>query len=115
MPRISAKEKANQIQSILDELFPHPEIPLVHQDAYTLLIAVLLSAQCTDLRVNMVTPELFKLADNPYTMAKIPVEVIQDIVRPCGLSAAKSKAISNLSNILIKDYSGKVPTSFEQL
>lgn len=115
MPRISAKEKAKQIQSILDELFPHPEIPLAHQDAYTLLIAVLLSAQCTDLRVNQVTPDLFKLADNPYAMAKLPVSVIQDIIRPCGLSAAKAKAISGLSNILIKDYSGKVPSSFEQL
>lgn len=115
MPRISAKVKAKQIQLILDELFPHPDIPLVHQDAYTLLIAVLLSAQCTDIRVNMVTPKLFKLANNPFEMEKLPVEMIQDIIKPCGLSAAKSKAISSLSSILIKDYSGNVPASFEQL
>lgn len=115
MPRFSAKDKANQIQLILNELFPNPDIPLVHQDAYTLLVAVLLSAQCTDLRVNMVTPKLFELADNPFAMAKLPVELIQDIIRPCGLSGAKAKAISSLSRILIEDYAGKVPASFEQL
>lgn len=115
MARISSKNKAIQIQTILDDLFPNPQIPLVHKDPYTLLIAVLLSAQCTDLRVNKISPELFKLADNPFDMMQIPVDVIQEIIKPCGLSGAKSKAISNLSKILVNEYNGMVPDGFEQL
>lgn len=99
----------------LQELYPQPPIPLQHTDTYTLLIAVLLSAQCTDERVNTVTPALFALADNPYDMAKVPVEKIQEIIRPCGLSPQKSKAISVLSKILIEEHDGKVPEDWEAL
>jgi endonuclease-3 len=99
----------------LQNLYPNPPIPLQHKDAYTLLIAVLLSAQCTDERVNTVTPALFALADNPYDMAKIPVEKIQEIIRPCGLSPQKSKAISVLSQMLIDEHQGKVPADWEAL
>ncbi|HMP28993.1 MAG TPA: endonuclease III, partial [Saprospiraceae bacterium] len=86
-----------------------------HKDPYTLLVAVLLSAQCTDVRVNQVTPYLFELADNPYDMSLVPVEQIAKIIKPCGLSPRKSKAISDLSKILINDYQGQVPQSFEAL
>src|SRR5690606_27538665 len=89
-------EKVKDILRILDEHFPDPDIPLDHKDAYTLLIAVLLSAQCTDERVNKTTPHLFALADNPFDMAKIPVDQIREIIKPCGLSPAKAKAISKL-------------------
>ena len=99
----------------MQELYPETPIPLDHKDAYTLLIAVLLSAQCTDARVNTVTPALFKLADNPYDMAKVPVEKIQEIIRPCGLSPQKSKAISALSQILVNEHAGKVPDDWEAL
>ncbi len=99
----------------LQELYPQPPIPLQHKDVYTLLIAVLLSAQCTDERVNTVTPALFALADNPYDMAKVPVEKIQEIIRPCGLSPQKSKAISVLSKMLIEEHDGKVPEDWEAL
>lgn len=108
-------EKIKDILSILDKHFPDPDIPLDHKDAYTLLIAVLLSAQCTDERVNKTTPHLFKMADNPYDMAKIPVDEIREIIKPCGLSPAKSKAISKLSQILIEKFDGKVPQTFEEL
>lgn len=108
-------EKVNDILSILDKYFPNPEIPLDHKDAYTLLVAVVLSAQCTDERVNKTTPELFSLADNPYDMAKIPVDEIRAIIKPCGLSPAKSKAISKLSQIIVEKYDGKVPDNFEAL
>lgn len=113
--RISKKEKVQGIMSILDELYPTTPIPLDHKDPYTLLVAVLLSAQCTDERVNKVTPELFEMADNPYEMARQPVEDIKAIIRPCGLSPRKSKAISDLSQILIDEYDGVVPESFSAL
>ena len=113
--RISKKEKAIGIIETLEELYPTTPIPLDHQDPYTLLVAVLLSAQCTDIRVNQVTPDLFALADNPYDMAQQDVEDIKAIIRPCGLSPRKSKAISELSSILIEKHGGKVPESFEAL
>ena len=96
------KAKAADIQRILDELFPETPIPLQHTDAYTLLVAVLLSAQCTDERVNQISPHLFARADNPADMAQVPVEEIREIIKPCGLSPAKSKGISGLSKIIKK-------------
>lgn len=99
----------------LKELYPTIPIPLDHKDPYTLLIAVLLSAQCTDVRVNQITPILFAKADNPYDMVKMSVEEIKEIIRPCGLSPMKSKGIYGLSHILIDKYDGKVPQSFEAL
>ena len=108
-------EKVKDILSILDYHFPNAEAPLDHMDAYTLLISVLLSAQCTDERVNKTTPLLFARADNPYDMVKLSVEEIRDIIRPCGLSPMKSKGIHGLSKILIEKYGGKVPDSFEAL
>lgn len=112
---MTKSEKVKDILSILDKYFPDPDIPLDHKDPYTLLIAVLLSAQCTDERVNKTTPELFSLADNPFDMAQIPVDEIRAIIKPCGLSPAKSKAISKLSQILVDKYHGKVPDTFEAL
>jgi len=109
------KQRADYIRHRLAQLYPEPPIPLAHKDAYTLLIAVLLSAQCTDERVNKVTPALFALADNPADMAKVDVEDIHRIIKPCGLAPQKSKAISRLSEILIDDYNGQVPKSLEQL
>jgi endonuclease-3 len=108
-------QKAAHIAQILDQLYPETPIPLAHQDPYTLLIAVLLSAQCTDERVNKVTPSLFALARTPWEMAKVPVAQIRQIVRPCGLSERKSQAISDLSKILIQKYQGQVPQTFEDL
>jgi endonuclease-3 len=99
----------------LKELYPTIPIPLDHKDPYTLLIAVLLSAQCTDVRVNQITPILFAKADNPYDMVKMSIEEIKEIIRPCGLSPMKSKGIYGLSHILIDKYDGKVPQSFEAL
>lgn len=99
----------------LKELYPTIPVPLDHKDPYTLLIAVLLSAQCTDVRVNQITPILFAKADNPYDMIKMSVEEIKEIIRPCGLSPMKSKGIYGLSHILIDKYDGKVPQSFEAL
>jgi len=113
--KITKKEKVEDIIKILEKEFPEIPIPLDHKDPYTLLVAVLLSAQCTDVRVNQVTPALFDLADNPYTMAEVPVEDIKAIIRPCGLSPRKSKAISELSKILIDKHDGIVPQSFEDL
>lgn len=113
--RITKKEKVEGIMSILEELYPTTPIPLDHKDPYTLLVAVLLSAQCTDERVNQVTPDLFELADNPFEMARQRVQDIKAIIRPCGLSPRKSKAISDLSNILVEEYDGKVPESFSAL
>ncbi|MFT5168617.1 MAG: endonuclease-3 [Saprospiraceae bacterium] len=112
---MTKQEKANDIAKILDELYPTTPIPLEHDDPYTLLIAVLLSAQCTDVRVNKVTPFLFEKADNPFDMIKLDVEEIRAIIRPCGLSPRKSKAIYDLSGILIEKYNGAVPQSFEGL
>ena len=112
-----SQKRANalEISTILEKLYPETPVPLDHKDAYTLLIAVLLSAQCTDARVNTITPLLFSKADNPYDMVKLTVEEIRNIIRPCGLSPRKSKAISELSEILIKKHKGEVPESFEFL
>jgi endonuclease-3 len=109
------KDRVSFILQRLQELYPEPPIPLDHKDPYTLLVAVLLSAQCTDERVNKVTPALFELADNPADMAKVPVEKIHRIIKPCGLAPQKSKAISNLSKILMDQYQGEVPASLEAL
>ena len=108
-------EKVNDILSILEKYFPDPEIPLNHKDAYTLLISVLLSAQCTDVQVNKTSPLLFKQADNPYDMMKMSVEEIREIIRPCGLSPMKSKGIHGLSKILVEKYNGEVPNTFQDL
>lgn len=112
---LTKTERVDFILNRLQALYPQPPIPLQHKDAYTLLIAVLLSAQCTDERVNTVTPALFALADNPYDMAKVPVEKIQEIIRPCGLSPQKSKAISRLSQILVDEHDGQVPADWDAL
>lgn len=106
---MTKKEKAKFIIDELERLYPETPIPLDHSDAYTLLIAVLLSAQCTDVRVNQITPALFKRANNPYDMVKLSVDEIREIIRPCGLSPRKSKAIFELSQILINKYNGEVP------
>ncbi|MEZ6095599.1 MAG: endonuclease III [Pirellulaceae bacterium] len=108
-------ERADFVSKRLNELYPAPPIPLHHKDSYTLLVAVLLSAQCTDERVNQVTPALFRLAKNVRAMAKQPVERIQEIIRPCGLSPQKAKAIRRLSEIIVEEHAGKVPDSFELL
>ena len=108
-------EKAERIAKILDELFPMPPVPLAHEDPYTLLIAVLLSAQCTDERVNLVTPILFARAATPEAMLKLTVAQIRSIIRPCGLSPAKSKNIRALSRILVDEHGGHVPDDFEAL
>lgn len=112
---MTKKEKANYIITELEKLYPETPVPLDHTDAYTLLIAVLLSAQCTDVRVNLVTPALFRLADNPFDMVKLRVEQIKEIIRPCGLSPRKSQAIFELSQILIAKYNGEVPANMELL
>lgn len=108
-------ERVSFIHETLQRLYPEPPIPLDHKDPYTLLVAVLLSAQCTDERVNQVTPALWQLADNPFDMARVPVEAIQQVIRPCGLSPQKSQAISRLSQILVEKYNGEVPATFEDL
>jgi len=111
-------KKAEKVQWILDKLetlYPETPIPLKHKDAYTLLIAVLLSAQCTDARVNTITPLLFAKADNPFDMVKLSVEEIREIIKPCGLSPMKSKGIFGLSEIIINEHKGQVPQSFEAL
>jgi endonuclease III len=112
---MTKKEKATFIINELEILFPETPIPLNHSDPYTLLIAVLLSAQCTDERVNKITPLLFKKGPTPFEMVKLSVEEIKAIIRPCGLSPKKSQAIWNLSAILIAKYKGEVPVSFELL
>ena len=109
------KVNALEIAKILEKLYPETPTPLNHKDAYTLLIAVLLSAQCTDERVNKITPILFAKADNPFDMVKLSVEEIKTIIRPCGLSPRKSKAIHELSKIIIEKHQGIVPNSFEYL
>lgn len=106
---MTKKEKVQFVIDTLEQLYPEVPIPLDHKDPYTLLIAVLLSAQCTDVRVNQITPKLFAIADNPYDMVKLSVEDIADIIRPCGLSPMKSKGIYGLSKILIDQYDGEVP------
>jgi endonuclease-3 len=112
---VKREEKARRIQLQLDELYPELVAPLRHQDPYTLLIAVLLSAQCTDVRVNQVTPKLFARASTPRGMLKLSVDEIREIIRPCGLSPSKSKAIAELSRVLVDDYDGQVPKTFEAL
>ncbi len=109
------QEKVNFVINTLNTLYPEIPIPLDHKDPYTLLIAVLLSAQSTDVRVNQITPLLFERANNPYDMAKLTVEDIKAIIKPVGLSPMKSKGIHGLSKILIEKYDGKVPQSFEAL
>ncbi len=108
-------EKAQKIQELLDYYFPEVEVPLLHKDTYTLLVAVLLSAQCTDERVNKTTPTLFAKADNPLAMLQLEIKTIEDIIRPCGLAPAKSKAIYNLSKIIVEKYNGTVPNKIELL
>ena len=112
---MTKQERVTFVINTLKELYPEIPIPLDHKDPYTLLIAVLLSAQCTDVRVNQITPLLFAKADNPYDMVKMSVEEIKEIIRPCGLSPMKSKGIHGLSQILIEKHGGKVPESFEYL
>ena len=109
------KEKVNFILDELNNLYPKTPIPLIHQNKFELLIAVLLSAQCTDERVNQISPILFKVANNPFDMEKISKEKIYDIIKPCGLGPQKSKAISELSKILVKKFNGIVPKTFEEL
>ena len=108
-------ERANYILYRLDELYPNPPIPLHSKNHFQLLVAVLLSAQCTDERVNKVTPELFKLAGDPFKMQNVPVEEIYNIIRPCGLAPKKSKAISELSVILVEKYNGEIPKDIDLL
>ena len=109
------QDKAARIQAILDERFPSPPVPLDHRDPFTLLVAVLLSAQCTDERVNKVTPGLFKRAATPQAMAQVPVEEIRELIRPCGLSPQKAKAIAGLSQLLLTEHGGAVPCDLEAL
>lgn len=112
---MNKKERVKFIIEKLEELYPNPAIPLDHTDAYTMLISVLLSAQCTDVRVNQVTPHLWERAKTPKQMVKLEVEEIADIIRPCGLAPAKSKAIHRLSEILLEKHNGEVPGTFEDL
>jgi len=112
---MTKKEKVQFVIDTLESLYPEPPIPLAHKDPYTLLIAVLLSAQSTDARVNIITPLLFNKADNPYDMVKLSVEKIREIIKPVGLSPMKSKGIYGLSHILIDKYDGRVPDQIELL
>ena len=112
---MTKKEKVQFVIDTLENIYPETPIPLAHKDPYTLLIAVLLSAQSTDARVNIITPLLFEKADNPYDMVKLSVEEIREIIKPVGLSPMKSKGIYGLSKILIEKYDGIVPKSFEAL
>ena len=115
MGRMTRAEKAGRILEVLERLYPSPPIPLDHTDPYTLLVAVLLSAQCTDVRVNQVTPALFARAREPFAMAKVPVDDVLAIVRPCGLAPQKSKAIVELSRLLVERHAGAVPADFAAL
>ncbi len=112
---VNKKEKINYTIQKLDEIYPEVSVPLDHEDPYTLLIAVILSAQSTDVRVNKITPKLFLKAKTPYQMIKLSVEEIRDIIRPVGLSPMKSKGIYELSHIIINSHNGKVPKTFEEL
>jgi len=112
---MNKKERVQFITDKLESLYPETPIPLDHSDAYTLLIAVLLSAQCTDKRVNLITPLLFKKANTPQKMVKLSIDEIRDIIKPCGLSPMKSKAIFNLSQIILDKHKGKVPNTFVDL
>ena len=109
------KEKVNFISEELNKLYPKTPTPLTHQNKFELLIAVLLSAQCTDERVNKISPLLFKVANNPFEMEKISKEKIYSIIKPCGLGPQKSKAISELSKILVKEFNGNIPRTFKEL
>ena len=113
--RITKKEKAQAIARILEKLYPEVPVPLEHQDPYTLLVAVILSARCTDIKVNQITPFLFKKARTPYAMEKLDVDTIREIIKPCGLSPAKSKNIRDMSAILVEKYNGRVPETFAEL
>jgi endonuclease-3 len=112
---MNRKERAAYLLDRLEQLYPETPIPLDHKDAYTLLVSVLLSAQCTDARVNLVTPALFRLADTPQAMMNVPVESVKEIIRPCGLSPRKSAAIVELSRILVEQHGGAVPQDFAAL
>lgn len=112
---MNKKQKAKYIIDELEKLYPTVPVPLDHTDSYTLLIAVLLSAQCTDIRVNQITPTLFKKASSPQEMIQLSIEEIQQIIRPCGLSPQKAKAIFHLSEILINKYNGNVPENIDLL
>lgn len=113
--RTTKQQKAKAIAGILDEYYPDVDAPLEHVDPYTLLVAVILSARCTDARVNLTTPVLFKKADNPKKMAALKILEIQKIIQPCGLSPQKAKNIHRMSEILLEKYKGKVPKTFEEL
>jgi endonuclease III len=112
---VDRRQRANHVAARLAELYPDPPIPLDHRDAFSLLIAVLLSAQCTDARVNRVTPGLFELASDPGSMMRVPVDQIEKIVRPCGLGPQKARAISGLSRLLVERHAGRVPGTLEEL
>ncbi len=112
---MNRRDKADRIGRILDQLYPLPPIPLQHEDPYTLLVAVVLSAQCTDVRVNQVTPRLFARAATPAAMAALPVRTIEAIVRPCGLAPTKARNIRALSHLLVERHGGRVPRSLEEL
>ena len=115
MPGVTKREKVRRVQEILDALYPATPVPLDHEDPYTLLVAVLLSAQCTDARVNQVTPALFARASTPEAMVLVPTDEIRAIIRPCGLSPTKAKNISALSRILVDQYGGAVPDDLAAL
>ena len=112
---MNKKDRVNFVINKLEELYPDTPVPLDHKDSYTLLIAVLLSAQCTDKRVNLITPLLFAKADNPLDMMKLTVDEIRQIIRPCGLSPMKSKGIHGLSKMIVEKHDGRVPNNFEDL
>ena len=112
---MNKQDKVHYVIETLESLYPKTPIPLDHKDPYTLLIAVLLSAQCTDERVNKITPKLFKIADTPNKMIKLSISDIEDIIRPCGLSPMKSKGIYGLSKMIIEKHNGKVPNNFKDL
>jgi endonuclease-3 len=112
---VTKSERVAYIQARLAELYPDPPVPLDHTDAYSLLVAVLLSAQCTDVRVNLITPHLFKLARSPAAMALVPLEQIEQVVKPCGLGPQKARAIKELSRLLHVNHGGQVPASLEEL
>jgi endonuclease-3 len=112
---MTKKDKAQLIAKILNQLYPDPAIPLIHFDAFTLLCAVVLSAQCTDKKVNEVTPKLFLLAPSPTEMASLPYETIQSLIQPLGLAPTKAKALKNLSKKILEEFDGKVPNSLESL
>lgn len=115
LKRMKKAEKVHFVQETLERLYPETPVPLDHHDPYTLLVAVLLSAQCTDVRVNQTTPHLFARADTPQAMMQVPVDEIRAIIKPCGLSPRKSQAISELSRIIVETHDGVVPDSFEAL